>query len=157
VLRFDSPEVHFGQLDPYNENRLVRSLTIRFERGRFVERATANEPFRSALEQALTSTPSPPHEHRAPRRAGYLSDLMARARFDGEPVTALVDAEFDLLSHSGGRAGMVILVTSQNQLASAIAARADELHFEPALEVTMTAALLADLLLSWKNLAETIT
>jgi hypothetical protein len=81
---------------------------------------------------------------------------MENARFSGEPITALIDAEFDLMSYAGGRAGMVFLRASQNRLASALIAQAKELHFEPALEVTMTAAMLADLLLSWKNMAETM-
>jgi hypothetical protein len=154
-MRLDSPELHFAQLDPFNEKRLVRTLVARYERHRFVERAESNEQFRLDLEKKLSGD-AEPIEHRAPRKPGYLTSLFEEARFEGEPVTALVDAEFDMVSYSSGRAGMVFLRTSQNQLASALIARAAELFFEPALEVTMTTALLADLLISWKNVAETI-
>jgi hypothetical protein len=151
-LRLDSPELHFAQLDPYNERRMVRALVVRFERGRFIERAKSNEQFRLDLEEKLTASPAHPSEHRVPRIPGRLTSLFDSAKFEGDAVTAIVDAEFDLVSYSGGRAGMVFLVASQNQIASALIARSDELFFDPALEVVMTATLLADLLISWKDL-----
>ena len=155
-VRHGSPELHFAQLDPYDDKRLVRTLVVRWERGRFIERAKSNEPFRLTLETRLTSDTPDPIEHRAPRQQGVLTELFNQARFAGEPVTAMIDAEFDMSSYSGGRAGMVFLRASTNQLASALVAQSKELYFEPALEVTLTTALLADLLLSWKNVAETI-
>jgi hypothetical protein len=154
-VRLDSPELHFAQLDPYNEQRMVRALVVRYDRSRFVERAKSNEQFRVDLEEKLTG-PVQTSEHRASRKPGHLTSLCDKAKFDGDPVTAIIDAEFDLVSYSSGRAGMVFLVSSQNQLASALIARSEELMFDPTLEVTMTTALLADLLLSWKTLAETI-
>ncbi len=155
-LRFDSPELHFAQLDPYDQKRLVRVLVVRVERSRFVERAKANEQFRITLEERLSGPKLEPLEHRGERNPGALSKIFEEARFSGDAATAVIDAEFDLVSYSGGRAGMVMLVTSQNQMASALIAKSKELQFEPAIEVTLTTALLADILLSWKNLAESI-
>jgi hypothetical protein len=160
-LRLESPELHFAQLDPYQETSFVRTLVVRFERGRFVERAKANEQFRLDLEEKLKAKPDP-IEHRAPRTAGRLTELFDRAleaRSKGEPEpppTALVDAEFDMMSYSGGRASVVLLAASQLHLAAALNARASEVFFDPILEVTMTTALLADLLISWKKIAESI-
>jgi hypothetical protein len=157
-LRLEAPELHFAQLDPFNEKRMVRALIVRFERGRFVERIKANEKFRLELEEKLAQPITQGTDHRAPRQVGRLTRIFEEAAFVGDPpLTAIVDAEFDLVSYSNGRAGMIFLVTSQNQLASALIARAEEIPFDPALEVTMTIGLLADLLLSWKNLGETIT
>ena len=149
-VRFGTPELHFAQLDPYDDERIVRAVVVRFDRNRFVERARSNETFRVDLEEKLVA--QKPSEVRTPGRLTELFDRAARSK--GERATAIIDAEFDLISWSGGRAGMVFLVASQNQLASALIARSPELHFEPALEVTLTIVLLADILLSWKNLGE---
>jgi hypothetical protein len=155
-LRLDSPELHFAQLDPYNERRLVRTLIVRFDRGRFVERAKSNEQFRLDLEAKLTGENPHPIEHRAPRQPGRLTALFEQASFVGDPVTATIDAEFELSAYSGNRAGTVFLASSMTRMASALVAQSKELDFEAVLEVTMTIGLLADLLQSWKNLAETI-
>jgi hypothetical protein len=156
-LRLDSPELHFAQLDPFDEKRIARTLIARFDRSRFVELAKAQEAFRDDLEGKLTGPLSHPSERRAPRKAGHLTKLFEEARFAGESVTAIIDADFEMVSYALGRAGMVFLATSQNQLASALVAHSPEVVFDPVLEVTMTTALLADLLLSWKNLAESLT
>jgi len=155
-VRLESPELHFAQVNPFDDKHIVRALIVRFSRHRFVERATANELFRTDLEQKLTAETAETAGHFAKRRPGFFTSLFQAAHFVGEPRTGIVEAEFDLISYSGGRAGMVVLATSQNQLASALIARAEELFFEPVVEVTMTTALLADLLLSWKTVAESI-
>lgn len=148
-LRLGSPELHFAQLDPFNDQRMVRALILRFERHRFVERAKANEPFRLDVEKQVEA-----QKPTGKRQSGEFAELFSKAKLDGS--TGMIDAEFDLISYSGGRAGLVALATPQNQLASALVARSNQLFFEPVVEVTMTTALLADLLLSWKTLAESI-
>lgn len=145
-LRLNTPELHFGQLDPYQERSLLRAVIVRFDRRRFVERVKASESFRNNLEALLSPS----------RTAGELSALFESARFPAKPAVVTIDAEFEVSSYSGGRASMVFLTASQAVIAAALKAQAREVHFDPTLEVTMTSALLADVLLSWKNLAETL-
>jgi hypothetical protein len=148
-MRLDSPELHFAQLDPYNDKRIVRAVVVRYDRDRFVERARANEPYRIQLAERLRADGRYPDP-------GSFGRRFEAASFEGDSITALIDAEFELASWSGGRAGMIFLIASQNELASVIVSRAEELYFNPELEVTMTTVLLADLFLSWKTLAESI-
>jgi hypothetical protein len=148
-MRLDSPELHFAQLDPSNERRIVRLVVGRFERSRFVERAKQNEPFRLELETGLSKL--------SPERvSGRYSALLDAASFEHESVSALVDVEADLVCWTGGRAAVVLLVASQVEMNAAIRGVTSEIDFVPELEVTMTTLAVADLLLSWKNLAESL-
>ncbi len=150
-MRLDSPELHFAQLDPRHDGTILRAVMVRFDVDRFVERAKANEKFRLDLEQKLADLG---------RRGepGRRSKLFEQATFKGDTaMTALLDAEAEMISWSGGRAGMVFLAASQNELHSAIQSHAAELLFTPELEVTVTTVVLADMLLSWKTLAGSIS
>jgi hypothetical protein len=149
-VRLGSPELHFAQLDLRDEKLMVRAVLVRFERHRFIERAKQLSPFIDELEEKLG-------EVGGRGEKGASTRLFEAAKFEGEATTVLFDAEMELTTWLGGRAGMVFLGAGQNELASVVSTKAEDFWLTPQVEVTMTSAVLADLLNSWKNTAGLLT
>lgn len=145
-------EMVFVQLDPYDDTRIARVAVVRYTPERFIERSAQNEGFRSGLEAHLEKT--------GRGKKGLYTDLALAARPVGavQPgYSALVEAELDVMMFASTRAAIIFLVASPAEIAAVARGTSQTISLSAHLEVTMSAAALADLLEMWHDLAEKIT
>ena len=140
-------EVRFGCLHPTEEGVLTRLVIARYaDRSRFVERAKNNEDFRVRMVDYLRTLPEPGEE------PGFFAKPMVGASLKGQSVT--LDVEGEAMASVGASCGVILLTASKQELHRASSGKANEFLLHADIELTMPAQVLADILLSWKNLAD---
>lgn len=145
-VRHGSPELRLMQLNPDAETKISRLVIARYTWERFRERAQNHEEFRTQLDEMLRS-------RKGGVPAGYFAKLCAAASGDNPP-SALLDSELEITSYSGDRASIVFIVSSIGDFARAVRGQGENVKFTAQLEATMSTHALADLLASWKSVAE---
>jgi hypothetical protein len=149
-IRHGSPELRLIQLNPDDETKIARMVIARYTWERFRERAKNHEEFRQQLEGALNSRMG----GMGGVEAGYFEKL-SKAAHGETPPSALLDSELEITSYSGDRASIVFIGSSTGDFARAARGDgSDVVKFTAQLEATMSARALADLLASWKAVAE---
>lgn len=145
-VRHGSPELRFMQLNPDDETKVNRLVTARYTWERFRERAGNHEEFRVQLDKYLASS-------KQAIEAGYFAKLCTAATADNPP-SAQLDSDLEITSYSGDRASIVLIVSSIGDLARAAVGEGENVKFTAQIEVTLATRALADLLASWKSVAE---
>ena len=148
-LRNGFPEVVVAQLDAFDDARVTKAIVVRFDPHRFKERATGFESFLAKLKETF--------EGDAKRRTlpGTFVQVLRAARSEGAQ-SALVHAEFEMPTFSGG-SGYLLFLTLPGASARSIANKNDsKVHFIVEVECAMSAPALADLLDAWRELADTL-
>lgn len=142
------PELRLGQRQRIKSSTLTRLLVVRYSMDIFKMRARDNEPFRDALEQWLQGLgPSERGE------AGYFSAAIEKAG-DSEPATVTVDADSEWMLRTGHKAAITFISTTAWDLYKASTGKSDGLYLYGPVEVTMPVRVMADVLLSWKKVAD---
>lgn len=141
------PEIRLGQRHPLRPASLSRLLVVRYSLEVFKIRARENEPFRRGLEDWFTD---PPQDRGEP---GYFSHAMDAAA-ESDPNAVTIDTDSEWMSRTGHRGTMTFISTTAWELFKASQGRSDSLYLWGPVEVTMPIRVLADILLSWKNVAD---
>lgn len=146
VLRYGQPEILLGQLHPFNEKKLVRLLAVRYPRDQFVARAKLNESFRTDTEKVISKGRDP----------GRFSRLLLDAK-DSDPAAVRIDSEVESIVRTTQTAAITFLQISPWEIHMVASGKRDDLWLNAPIEVTMSVEVLADLLLSWKNIAQEVS
>lgn len=144
-----SPELWLVQLDPLDEKKLARAVIVRYERERFIQQAEKNERFRVDIEAILEKA-----SHRG--EPGELSKLATKAETANASgaIAAIIDTEIELITRLGEKGRIVFLGVAAADLHWIVTQTESQLPFRAELEVALSLRSLADLLLSWRTLAQ---
>lgn len=144
-LREGTPELLLAQLHPLQERQVTRVLVVRYEPRRFCHRAELNEPFRASLEEYLA-------ERNTRGEAGHFGRVLDSADATGSE-SATVDVEAEMAFRNGDFGTFVFVSSYARDMHLVLSGKSGQLPIEPVVEATMPTRVMADLLLSWKEVA----
>lgn len=149
TIRHGMPEVHLGQLDPFDGTKLVRVVSVRYDVDRFKERLPALVKMKSDIIESIGKIQYKP---------GYFSNLMKVALPPQGSATALLDVELDYIARLGAKAYIIFFGSGMGELIGSIVhaknSTTSGFRITPELEVTMSLMAILDLADSWKEVAE---
>jgi hypothetical protein len=144
-VRDGYPELQLGQLHPLHASELTKVLAVRYEPGRFKDRAENTAPFRADLEEFLKL-------RKARGEPGaYVAMMEAAASNDCD--AAIIDAEVEWFFRLGDYAYGVFVQSYSRDMFRVVQGTSDQLPMHPAVEVSMPLRVLADLMMSWETAA----